>query len=74
MLCMSFEPLLVQIVVICVVVGLVRLLLPWLLGMLGVAGGIVAQAINIVVWGAVAIFVIRLIFSLLACAGFGLLR
>lgn len=53
--------------IIGAVVALIRLLLPLALGWLGVAGGIVQRAIEIVLWAAVAIAVIWLVIGLLQC-------
>lgn len=71
-----FEQLLLDLVYLGVFVALVRLLLPWVLGLFGVNSGVLMQAVNIIIAGAVAIFVIVLIFGLLSClgGGFPLLR
>ena len=61
------EQLLIWLVIVVAVVALLRLLLPWLLNMLGVGGGIIMQAINILVWAVVAIFVIYFIFAIISC-------
>lgn len=58
-------------------IALVRLLLPWVLSLFGVSGGILMQAINILIAMAVAIFVIVLVFDLFECfagSGFPLRR
>lgn len=65
------EHLLVQLVILAAVVMIIRLVVPWLLGLIGDALGgaadIVARAINIVLWAAVVIFVIVLCFDLVTC-------
>ena len=61
------EQLLIWLVVIGAVFALVRLLLPLVLGPLGVAGSTVANALYIVIWAIVAIAVIVLIFDLISC-------
>jgi len=70
MMCFSLgwlESLLINIIVVVAVVAILRLLLPWVFGMLGVDAGILLQIINIVVWAIVAIFVIYVAFALISC-------
>ena len=62
-----FRDLLIWLVVVVAVVALLRLLLPWLMSMLGVEAGILMRAIDIFVWAVVAIFVIYVIFALISC-------
>jgi len=61
------EHILIQIIVIIAVVAIIRLLIPFVLRALGVAGSVVVQAINIVLWAVVAIFVIIICFDLIEC-------
>ena len=61
------ESLLIDAVVIVALVMIVRLFVPWLLAQLGVGAAIVMQVINIVIWAAVLIFVIILVFALVGC-------
>lgn len=61
------EQLLIWLVIIVAVVALLRLVVPWVLGMLGVDGGIIMQAINIVVWAVIAIAVIYFVFAMISC-------
>jgi len=69
------ENLLIWLVVIGAIVALIKLLVPLVVGPLGIAGTTVAQAINIILWAVVAIAVIVLIFDLLSClVGFPLRR
>lgn len=63
------QTLLVNIVIIIAMVMLIRLLLPWLFGMLGIDGGVILQAINIIVWAIVVIFCIYIAFALIGCLG-----
>jgi len=65
------EQLLIWLVIVVAIVALLKLLLPYILNQLGAAGGIIMQAINIVVWAVVLIFVIYFIFALIACLGGG---
>ena len=65
------EQLLVWIVCVCAIVGILKLLLPFVLGQLGAGGGIIAAAINIVLWAVIAIFVIYICFALISCVGGG---
>ncbi len=63
------EQLLVWLVIVCAVVAILRLLLPFILGQLGAGGTIIMQAINIVIWAIVLIFVIYVCFALISCLG-----
>ena len=63
------EQLLVWIVIVCAVIGILKLLLPFVLTQLGVGGGIILAAINIVIWAVIAIFVIYVCFDLISCLG-----
>ena len=60
------QQLLVWLVIIVAIVALIRLFVPWLLAQLG-AGGMIVQAINIVLWAVVTIFVIYFVFALISC-------
>lgn len=57
-------------IILAAVVAILRLLLPYVLNMLGVAGGIIMQVINIVIGAAVALFVLWLCWQLLGCLEF----
>jgi hypothetical protein len=63
------ENLLIWLVVIIVIVGIIKLLIPALMGWFGAppGGGAVMTALGYVLWGVVAVFVIILIFDLLSC-------
>lgn len=64
------EGILVDIVIITAVVLIIRLIVPYLLNLAGInTGGVVMQAINIIVGAIVLIFVIYLVFGLLGCVG-----
>jgi hypothetical protein len=80
-MCFSLEWIKEVLIWLCIVGGviaLLRLLLPWVLGLFGVAGGILMQAINIVIGVIIAVFVIVLVFDLISCligaGGLGLPR
>ena len=62
------EQLLVWLVIVCAIVAILRLLLPWIAAQLG---GIVPGVINIVLWAVVAIFVIYFCFALIECLAGG---
>lgn len=70
------ENLLIWLVIICAVIGLLKLVLvPFVLSPLGEAGAIVVKAINIFIWAIVAIAIIIFVFDLISCligGGFGL--
>ena len=59
------EQFLVWCVVVGAVIAIIRLVVPWVLGQVGIP--LLAQAINIILWAVVAIFVIYIIFALLSC-------
>jgi hypothetical protein len=59
------EQLLVWLVIVCAIVAIIRLLVPWITGMIGMP--IVGQVINIVLWAFLAIICIYIIFGLLSC-------
>jgi len=61
------EQLLIWLVVIAAIVALIKLIVPVIVGPLGVAGATVVRALNIIVWCIVAIAMIVLIFDLLNC-------
>jgi hypothetical protein len=63
------EQLLIWLVVVAAVVAILRLLLPFVLGQLGVAGNLIMQVINIVLWAVVLIYVIYFCFALASCFG-----
>jgi hypothetical protein len=64
-----FVSLLIWLIVICAVVAIVRLILPVVLGWLGVAGGMVMQVLNILLIAFALIVLIWFCYDLLMCAG-----
>lgn len=68
MSCLSLaflEQLLVWAVIVFAVVAIIRLIVPWVLSLVGVP--VIAQVINIILWAVVAIVVIYIVFALLSC-------
>lgn len=65
------EQLLVWLVVVCAIVAILRILLPWVAAQLGAAGGIILAVINIILWAVVVIYVIYFCFMLIECLGSG---
>ena len=63
------ENLLVWLVVLCAVIALLKLVIPWALSFLGAggAGDVIVRAINIIVFAIVAIAVIVFVFALIGC-------
>lgn len=59
------EQLLVWLVIVCAIVAIIRLLVPWITSMTGFP--IVGQAINIILWAFLAIICIYIVFGLLSC-------
>lgn len=69
------EQLCVWLIIVIAIVSIIRLLVPYLTGLIGVP--IVAQIINIALWAVVAIMCVYIIFGLLSCllgAGGGLIH
>lgn len=66
-----WQQLLIYIVIVCAIVGILRLLLPYVLSQLGAGGGVIAGALNILLWAVIAIFVIYICFALISCLGSG---
>ena len=60
---------LVWVVIVCAVVAIIQLLLPYVLSQLGAGGSIIAAALNIVLWAVIVIFVIYVAFDLMSCLG-----
>jgi hypothetical protein len=65
------EALLINVVILAVVVGVLRILVPWVIGLLGVDAGPLMAIINLIIWGIVIIWLIYFVFSLLGCLGGG---
>ena len=61
------EHALIWLVVVGCVVAILRLLIPWVLGILGIGAGIVMQIINIALLCIVAIYVIYFAFDVIGC-------
>lgn len=63
-----FVTLLIEVIVLVAVVMILRLLIPWLLSLLGVNAGPLMQIVNIIIAVIVIIAVIWLMYDLLTCA------
>lgn len=61
------EQLLIWLVIVCAVIGILKLIVPFVLAQLGAGGGVIMQAINIVMWAVIAIFTIYVCFALISC-------
>ena len=64
-----FVQTLVWLVIICGVIAIFRLVLPVVLGWLGMAGGLVMQVLNIILAVVVIVVLIWFCYDLLVCAG-----
>ena len=78
-MCFSLEwlkNLLIWIVIVCVIVGMIRVLISFVIPKLGIGGEVVAvivRILTILLWGIVCIALIVFVFDLVACvAGGGL--
>ena len=71
-MCFSLEwvkDMLIFLIIICGVIAFVRLFLPRLLALMGASGGLILAAINIIIWVAVACFIVYIFFDFIACLG-----
>ncbi len=59
------EQLLVWLVIVCAIIAVLRLFLPWIAAQLGL--GIIVQIVNIILWAIICIYVIYFVFMLLEC-------
>lgn len=59
------EQLCIWLIMVIAVVSIIRLLVPYLTGLIGIP--IVAQIINIVLWAVVACMAVYIIFALISC-------
>ena len=64
-----FVSLLIWLIIVCAVIAIGRIVLPIVLGWLGVAGGVVMQVINVVLIAFVLIVLVWFCYDLLMCAG-----
>jgi hypothetical protein len=68
----GIENFLIWLVVVCVVIGILKILVPWILSLAGVAiSGPIAQIINILIIAIVIIAVIIVAFALIECVSGG---
>ena len=74
----AIESFLIWLVIVCVIIGVLKILVPWILSLAGIGiDGTVARIINLIIIAIVIIAVIIVVFWLLECAiggGFGLGR
>ena len=69
-MCFSLESLLISLIWLVVVVGIIRIVVPWVLNLVGGIPSPVMQIINLVLWAVVLIFALtRFVFPLLSCVG-----
>jgi hypothetical protein len=76
-MCFSFElikELLIWLVIIVAIVALVRLVLVPIAAPVAPWGGVLVQALNILLWAVIAIAVIVVVFDLISCLLLGLPR
>jgi hypothetical protein len=69
------EQLCIWLIVVIAIVSIIRLLVPYLMSLIGIP--LVAEIINIVLWAVVAIMCVYIIFALISCllgAGGGLMH
>ena len=61
------EQLLVWLVIVCAIIAVLKLVVPWVASQLGVP--VIAQVLNIILWAVIVIFVIYFCFAMLSCLG-----
>lgn len=61
------ENLLIWLVIVIAIVAILRILIPWILSMLGTGSGNLMAIINVFIWAFVVIFVIYIAFALIEC-------
>ena len=66
--------LLISLVIVGAVVALVRLFLPYILGLFGVVSNLVMTAVNIIIGALVVIWILYFLLDLTTCFGAGRLR
>lgn len=66
-----FEQLLILLVIVCAVIGILKILLPYVLKQLGAEAsegvGVIMAVVRIVIWAIIVIFVIYICFALIQC-------
>jgi uncharacterized membrane protein len=68
-----FKDLLIWLVIVVAVVAILQIIVPWVLSKMQVSGiigegvGIITQVVKIIIWAVVIIFVIYIVFALIAC-------
>lgn len=62
------ENILVWIVVLAVMIGVINLLVPWVMGLVGVSLGPLPAILRLIVMGIIGVAVIYFVFDLLRCA------
>lgn len=69
-MCFSMDwimQLLIWAVIVIAIVAILKLLIPYILSMLGSGGALIMSVINILLWAVVAIFIIYLCFAIISC-------
>lgn len=59
--------LVVQLVVIAGVIMIAKVVVPWIMAKLGADGAVLMQVLNIIIWVAVTILVIWIVYDLVTC-------
>lgn len=64
------EQLLIWVVVVIAVIAIFRLIVPWLMGLIGAppGGGMIITILGYIVWAVVVIAVVIFVFDLISCA------
>lgn len=65
------EQLCIWIIIISAVVAIIRVVIPWLTGLMGGIPGPVVQIMNIILWAVIAIMVVYIFFALISCIAGG---
>ena len=61
------EDLIIRLIILCAVVAVIRIVVPWLLSLIGGISAPVVQILYIILWAIVAIWVVIICFELFQC-------
>lgn len=66
------EDLIIRIIILAAIIAIIKVIVPWVLSLIGGVGAPVVQIVYIILWAIVAIWCVIIVFELLQClAGAG---
>jgi len=60
---------LTHLIILCLIVGVLRILVPYILAWLGIDGTVIMRVITLVIWAIVCIWVLWFLYDLYTCSG-----